>query len=392
MNIGDKIRALRTRDGRTQETIAAALGVSAQAVSRWESGGGYPDIEIVPAIANYFGVTLDELFGYESERDARIDEIVAAAEDKRLRHHPLTEILPPLREAIAEFPANEKLLLCLATALYRAPRDVAGEQVREAAKVFEYLHSSSHDVATVRQCERSLSYIYGELGENERACKLAESFDPLGGCREVALANASRGDERVRSNGKLLLEIASQICTAIPRQLVMREDYFAPDTDIAIRKVRGAIAFMELIIDDGNFGYYHADLADLNEWLSHLHFRRGESDEGFACLDRALYHITEFVKLARTGVHRYTAPLCDLVEVDTDTWDGMDAALDEFPSGWPMWVYPPVTDETWSAITADPRWTEWLTRWRTARDAVRELKGSTRAPNYTPPNTVSGAE
>ena len=54
LNIGTKIKELRRRDGRTQEALAEALGVTNQAVSRWESGGSYPDMEIVPAIANYF--------------------------------------------------------------------------------------------------------------------------------------------------------------------------------------------------------------------------------------------------------------------------------------------------------------------------------------------------
>lgn len=63
-----KNKALRKRDGQRQDDLAAALGVTSQAISRWEANGGYPDIEMIPAIANYFGITIDELFGYESDR------------------------------------------------------------------------------------------------------------------------------------------------------------------------------------------------------------------------------------------------------------------------------------------------------------------------------------
>ena len=77
IRIGDKIRELRRRDDRRQEDLANALGVTCQAVSRWESDTGYPDMELIPAIANYFGITIDELFGYESDRDAKIDAIIA---------------------------------------------------------------------------------------------------------------------------------------------------------------------------------------------------------------------------------------------------------------------------------------------------------------------------
>ena len=54
LNLGTKIRELRHRDGRTQEALAEALGVTSQAVSRWKSSGSYPDVEIIPSIANYF--------------------------------------------------------------------------------------------------------------------------------------------------------------------------------------------------------------------------------------------------------------------------------------------------------------------------------------------------
>lgn len=79
LNIGTKIKELRRRDGRTQEALAEALGVTNQAVSRWESGGSYPDMEIVPAIANYFHVSIDELFGYQNDREERIKRILEEA-------------------------------------------------------------------------------------------------------------------------------------------------------------------------------------------------------------------------------------------------------------------------------------------------------------------------
>lgn len=76
VEIGEKIRELRRRDDRTQEDLARALGVTCQAVSRWEAGGGYPDMEMLPGIANYFGVSMDTLFGFHANRDARILSLI----------------------------------------------------------------------------------------------------------------------------------------------------------------------------------------------------------------------------------------------------------------------------------------------------------------------------
>ena len=65
IKLGENIKELRKNSGYTQEDLAQVLGVSYQAVSRWESGNGYPDISLLPSIAEFFDVTLDELM-YDS--------------------------------------------------------------------------------------------------------------------------------------------------------------------------------------------------------------------------------------------------------------------------------------------------------------------------------------
>ena len=87
LNIGQKIRELRRRDGRTQEDLALAIGVTSQAVSRWEANGGYPDMEMIPSIANYFGISIDELFGYNNERSKMIDELAARIDRMNYRNN-----------------------------------------------------------------------------------------------------------------------------------------------------------------------------------------------------------------------------------------------------------------------------------------------------------------
>ena len=61
--LNENIAALRKEKGMTQEELAAKLGVSGQAVSKWESGACCPDIGLLPVLADVFGVTMDELMG-----------------------------------------------------------------------------------------------------------------------------------------------------------------------------------------------------------------------------------------------------------------------------------------------------------------------------------------
>ena len=62
--IGDKIRLLRKNKNVTQTQLAEALSVSSQSVSKWENHSSVPDISLLPVIARYFGITMDELLSH----------------------------------------------------------------------------------------------------------------------------------------------------------------------------------------------------------------------------------------------------------------------------------------------------------------------------------------
>ncbi len=65
MKLNEQIAFLRKEKGITQEELAQALGVSNQAVSKWEAGQNCPDIGLLPELASYFNVSADELLGYK---------------------------------------------------------------------------------------------------------------------------------------------------------------------------------------------------------------------------------------------------------------------------------------------------------------------------------------
>lgn len=67
MDLGNKMKTLRLKAGLTQEMLAKAFGVSFQTISKWENNVCAPDIEMLPKISIYFGVTIDELFDLTSE-------------------------------------------------------------------------------------------------------------------------------------------------------------------------------------------------------------------------------------------------------------------------------------------------------------------------------------
>ena len=73
MEFNEKLQELRKQRGLTQEELAAKLYVSRTAISKWESGRGYPSIESLQAIAKFFSVTIDELLS--------TDEVLTIAQE-----------------------------------------------------------------------------------------------------------------------------------------------------------------------------------------------------------------------------------------------------------------------------------------------------------------------
>ena len=75
MEFNEKLQELRKQKGLTQEELAEVLFVSRTAISKWESGRGYPSIDSLKAVSNYFSVTIDDLLSGE--------ELLTIAEDER---------------------------------------------------------------------------------------------------------------------------------------------------------------------------------------------------------------------------------------------------------------------------------------------------------------------
>ena len=73
--LSERIAALRKERGLTQEQLGKMVGVSYQAVGKWEKGGA-PDVELLPVLAAQLGVTIDALFGLEGEDQGDIEDAV----------------------------------------------------------------------------------------------------------------------------------------------------------------------------------------------------------------------------------------------------------------------------------------------------------------------------
>ena len=381
LNLGAKIRELRHRDGRTQEAIAEALGVTSQAVSRWESGGSYPDMEIMPSIANYFGVTIDELFGYHNGRERKINEIIKKIDAFEIQTDGndgwVDECLTILREGLAEFPNNERLMITLAETLWEAgwrrhkewiyydsegfiqysyDKQRKNEYWSETEKICKRLVDDAKDNTIFTRAIAILVPLYRTFGEYEKAVFYANKMPELCRCREFLLADGTDGKESAKYIGEFLLKSAKEFSEQLVFGLIANIHNY--DSDMPIEKVKGAISIFYLICDDGNMGKYHGMLIKLYLYISRLQWERGYQDDAFVSLYEALKHAKALEKLFDGEEHTLTAPLVSFVKYST----GKPKEIAKYlPDDWPFWCNPSCC-EVEREIKADPRWQEWVAK------------------------------
>ena len=162
MNIGNKIRELRKQRGITQEQLAESIGISFQAVSKWENNIALPDITLVPVLASYFGVSIDELFDFNLKEIEHTVRIITEKAYQYRESNP-AESRRILEEGLKKYPENDILLNNLLYVLdYSVKPD---ETIAIASKLIE--KTNQNDVKY--DALRFLAYAYKAKGDLESA-------------------------------------------------------------------------------------------------------------------------------------------------------------------------------------------------------------------------------
>ena len=154
--IGNTIRRLRLERDMTQEQLADALGVSFQSVSRWESGTNYPDIELIPDIAVFFGISADDLMGLTGAvRDEKLSEAWRTVNEAE-KAGKARERLDLLRGMRRDFPKDPDVLWTLAYAMADFPEFY--EEQKALTEQFLALPNTNRGFSAKRNDENVLVY------------------------------------------------------------------------------------------------------------------------------------------------------------------------------------------------------------------------------------------
>jgi transcriptional regulator with XRE-family HTH domain len=193
MNIGSKIRKLRLRDNLTQEELSEGLGVTTQAISRWETLVTYPDITLLPVIANYFEVTIDHLMGMEEFNDIKkLNETYTNAHNLEFEGK-YDEAITIFREALKLHPNNYGLMsdLTLALTIKNSSISDLNEAITISEKVLE--KSTSEKIRSTTRA--NLCQLYLKVNEFEKGFNLIKSLPHIWECRELLIPELYNGEQ-----------------------------------------------------------------------------------------------------------------------------------------------------------------------------------------------------
>ena len=182
--LAENLKALRKGRDKTQEEVAEILGVSAQSVSKWERGDTYPDITLLPSLANFYDTSVDALIGMEKINDAEAKTAVYIEGQRRMYKGDNEGAAAIYSDALKKYPTDESLMIELAIILSLG-KDPG--KLDQAKSLCQRILSGNPTERIKHSTRAALSYIYFKAGDKENATKLANDLPHIRVCRDSVL-------------------------------------------------------------------------------------------------------------------------------------------------------------------------------------------------------------
>ena len=288
--IGKRMRELRLQKKNTQEQLAAHLGITIQAVLKWERGEGYPDIVLLPAIAAYYNVTVDDLLGVdEVVKQNKLEEY--AAKGKKLRRsEDVSECVRLWREAYREFPNEPMVLHNLSFALRtESVAKHAGEIITLSQRLLKDATQSGEYFGAINNLCRSYMS-QGNIEEAKRYASMAGRYIGTENQLMIQILEGEAAADFCKWNIETLVDLISNNAS-----IMLKKGTFTNDEQIHIAEL--IVNLFALIYEDGNYGFYHCHVSKWSMRIAKCHARNQDAEETLRWLERAMTHAAKFDSL-----------------------------------------------------------------------------------------------
>lgn len=195
--LSENLKKYRILKNYTQEDVAIFLSVTPQSVSKWERGESYPDITLLPAIANIFETSIDLLVGMDSIRAVETRRNIHKKANECMRKGELNEAEKIYRDALLIYPNKPGMMLGLSSVL--ALKDETSEAIEWIEKGLP-LSQNEKQKATIRAL---LCLLYKKCGLTDNAEKTASELPNMRECREVILPIITSGMDDCDMDAKI---------------------------------------------------------------------------------------------------------------------------------------------------------------------------------------------
>ncbi len=308
MTIGQNIKKMRKNADMTQEELAEMLSISSQAVSRWETDSAMPDISLLPLLCSIFNVSADELLGIDTaKQDKEINEIRKKADAKSSRGYS-KEAREILEDGLRKFPKSYLLMhdLMYIASDQSDDTDYGAEQRnlfrQEAITLGEKILNSCTQDEIRNGAVQVLCFSYRDAGENEKAKTLAQKMPHMVVCRQVLMSKIATGDEKLRAKQTEMFLYVQFLETGI-RYMDTKMDNgewkYSDEENSMLRDK--AIALLDIIFEDGNYGFYHSHLTDIHSDQAKYYAKLRSVEKTLHHLKKASEHAVAFLNWDQGG-------------------------------------------------------------------------------------------
>lgn len=274
--LSENIKKNRRESNLSQEAFAERLGVSFQTISKWERGECYPDIEMLPQIANFFGITIDALMGADQYQEKEYVDTLQEELRKCDIMRDEAALVKKAEEGLRKYPNNH---LIMAWIVYGAQNI----NPKRSIELGEYLMSNCRNQHILNWARTELCYAYYKAGRQNDGIESASRLPTMAQTRQAVLSDLLTGEKQL---SHILETDTARACYRFKTSILKLLDHYTSQEQIELLKKSNA--FYDVVYEREDNVSALKEKADTYIKIAEIYMNIGNADESRLYVEKAL--------------------------------------------------------------------------------------------------------